>query len=234
MSHSAQRRAPIFTGQKLRLEKDQLKNCEHNLWRRRRNQQRKNDERSTTYLQVKPKIEMKRAHDHTKTKRKTVAEWHDLRLPLNKFLHSIGRHEDGQCECKTGEETMPHFLFNCSITHKAREARVKSIQKKYHMVTVPSMARVLSTDNRSFNAVCTFLEMWTGLQPNKAQVTPTSTMCIPSLSSFTNHVTYTPSLKRLRHSPTKPSLFHPHSISLSLFLSLSPSLSPTKTKYVCN
>ena len=94
------------------LKKEQYKICERNLWKKQRQQRGRRDERSTHYSNVQPKAELEYPIDYSKKQRKTVAEWHGLRLgtlPLNKFLHSIGLHSDGQCDCGKGEETLEHF-----------------------------------------------------------------------------------------------------------------------------
>ena len=106
--------------------------------------------------------------DYSKSKCKTVAEWHGLRLgtlPLNKFLHSITRHPDGQCECKTEEESVEHFLLRCPIHKQARTKLVCEIKKSYNTNAQPTLARLLCTDDRSFKAVSSFLEEVTRFEP---------------------------------------------------------------------
>ena len=145
----------------MKLKKDQYRKIEHNLWRLHRSQSVRDDQRSVDYDLFQPKIKMKLPLDYTKTRRRTVAEWHGLRLgtlPLNEFLHSIARHEDGQCVCKTGQETVEHFLLNCPIHAGESTTLVMEIQDKYHSKDTPSIARMLSTDNRSFNSISSFLE----------------------------------------------------------------------------
>ena len=104
----------------LSLKKDQYKSCVNDLWKKHRQERGRADERSLHYSKLQPDISLTLPVDYSKSKRKTVAEWHGLRLgtlPLNKFLHSIDRHSDGQCECKTEEESVEHFLLRCP-THK--------------------------------------------------------------------------------------------------------------------
>ena len=111
---------------------------------------------------------MTRPVDYSKTKRKTVAGWHGLRLgtlPLNKFLHSIARHPDGQCDCKTGEESVEHFLMHCPTHKDPRQKMIREIKKSYKTLVQPDLARILSTDNRSFQAVSFFLEEVTRFEP---------------------------------------------------------------------
>ena len=153
----------------LKLETEQYKICVRNLWKKQRAQGgRRDDDRSAHYNLFQPKIDMTLPLDYCKTKRKTVAEWHGLRLatiPLNKFLHSIGRHPDGMCECKTDEESVKHFLLKCPIHKDARAKLLCEIKKAYNTRAQPNIARLLSTDNRSFKVVSTFLEEVVRFEP---------------------------------------------------------------------
>ena len=152
----------------LTLKKDEYKNYERDLWEKQRQARGRVDERSAHYTLVQPDFTMTRPTDYGKSKRKTVAEWHGLRLgtlPLNKFLSSIARHPDGQCECKTGEESVEHFLMLCPTHKDPREKMVRAIKTSYKTQAQPNLARILSTDNRSFTAVSSFLEEVTRFEP---------------------------------------------------------------------
>ena len=128
----------------------------------------KKNDRSAHYDLFQSSIEVTLPTDYSSSKRKTVAEWHGLRLgtiPLNKFLHSISRHPDGQCECKTEVESVEHFLLRCPIHSDARTKLVREIKQSYNTRAPPSLARLLSTDSRSFKAMSTFLEEVTRFEP---------------------------------------------------------------------
>ena len=152
----------------LSLKKEQYKTCERSLWKKQRQQRGRRDDRSAHYSNIQSKTELQYPADYRKTRRKTVAEWHGLRLgtiPLNKFLQSIGRHSDGQCDCGKGEETVEHFLLHCESHTEATEKLTRQIKKSFNTQAQPSLARILSTDNRSFKAVSTFLEEVTRFEP---------------------------------------------------------------------
>ena len=152
----------------LDLKKVQYNNCVRNLWKYQRQQRGRADERSTHYNLIQPDITFSCPSDYSKSKRKTVAEWHGLRLgtlPLNKFLHSIARHPDGQCECNTEEETVEHFLLRCPNYKVARTNLIREVKTSYNTNAQPSLTRLLSADNRSFKAVSSFLEEVTRFDP---------------------------------------------------------------------
>ena len=152
----------------LKLNKDQYKTIVRNIWKRDRPNLRRGDERSEHYDRFQPNIDFSLPKDYSTSKRKTVAEWHGLRLgtiPLNKFLHSIKRHPDGQCECKTEQESVEHFLLRCPIHREARVKLVRELKTSYNTRAQPNIARILSTDNRSFIAVSSFLEEVVRFEP---------------------------------------------------------------------
>ena len=156
----------------LSLKKKEYKTCERNLWKKQRQQGGRRDERATHYRNIHPRTELKYPVDYSKQPRKIVAQWHGLRLgtlPLNKFLHSIGRHSDGQCECGTGEETVEHFLLHYQDHTEASRTLVSAIKKSYNTRAQPTLVRLLNTDNRSFKAVSAFLEQVPRFKPPEPQ-----------------------------------------------------------------
>ena len=151
------------------LKKEQYKEYERSLWESHRLKRGRADERSAHYSSIQPDLSLTRPAEYSKVKRKTVAEWHGLRLgtlPLNKFLNSIRRHPDGQCDCKTEEETVEHFLMRCPTHKKEREVLMSELKKSYATQVQPDLSKVLSADSRSFKAVSTFLEAVTRFNPS--------------------------------------------------------------------
>ena len=143
------------------LKKQEFQTCTKNLWKQQRKLGGRRDERNSHYRKIQASTELKYPTDYSKKHRKTVAEWHGLRLgtlPLNGFLHSIGLHSDGQCECGRGKETVEHFLFSCQNHTEASKKLERDIKKSYHTRAHPTLARTLSSDDRSFIAVTAFLK----------------------------------------------------------------------------
>lgn len=150
-----------FSSEKmLSLSKTQLETIERNLWRQHRQTLSQKDSRSELYHTVQPSIEFPTLEKYDEMPRMTVAQWHGCRLgtlPLNHFLHTIGRHETGECECGDGAETVEHFLSECRIFAEARRTMIHKLKTSYNMRREPGVARILAADDRSFGPVCEFL-----------------------------------------------------------------------------
>lgn len=53
-------------------------------------------------------------------------------IPINKYLHTIGKRDDPACQCGKGEQSVKHLILECAFTEdgraEAREAHIDTVE----------------------------------------------------------------------------------------------------------
>lgn len=134
-----------------------------NLWKRHKREKQSSltDYRSVKYREVQTELTLTPPKSYNTVSRKLSSNWHELRLgtaPLRWFLTSIQCKETEECICGTGVETVPHFLLVCPLHALHREKMFQAVKNAFNSVKTPTLAQILSTRDKAFLGVTTYLE----------------------------------------------------------------------------